>query len=122
MNVENVDRIMHANTSMIRAYSQDSLIWGEEILIPKYTVRFTVTIPSNVRGSISIYINGRLYRRQNNHFTVVLYLGDEIKVAYSLRDTRYKFFSNTPNIEKGVVIEKDCNIWVGFNKLNEEIA
>lgn len=120
MNVENVDRIIHANGAIRSAYSQNSLIWtGRDIL--KHTVRFKITIPTGVRGSISIYLNGRIYRKSGNSFNIIVNHGDVIKVTYSLRDRDYKFFTNTQGINKGIVIEKNCDIWVGFNKLNEEI-
>lgn len=60
--------------------------------------------------------------RVNKSFNMILNFGDEIKVVYSLRNPRYKFFSNTQKIEEGVFITGDCDIWVGFNKLDEENA
>lgn len=60
--------------------------------------------------------------RKSESFNIILKFGDEIKVSYSLRTPRYKFFTNTPKIEEGIFITGDCDIWVGFNKLNEEIA
>lgn len=122
MNVENVDRIMYANTSMIRAYSQDSLIWGERLT--KYTIRFQVAIPSNVRGSISIYINNEFYRlcNRSQNFEVLVNHGDKIKVNHSLRSSQYTFFSNFRGIEEGIVIDKNHFITAGFRKLEGEIA
>lgn len=122
MNVENVDRIMHANTSMIRAYSQDSLIWGEEI--PQYGVRFIVSSSPNDSDTISIWVNDETRPRYtgNKNFTVLVNQGDKIKVSYNLRTPGYTFFSNIPEIEKGIVIDKDYYIWVGFRKLKGEIA
>lgn len=57
MNTKDVDVIMHAGKQISEAFSQDSLIWAEYgWLNPRHTVRFQVTIPSNVGGSITIYI------------------------------------------------------------------
>lgn len=122
MKAENVNRIMHANTSMIRAYSQDSLIWGERLT--KYTIRFIVTIPSNIRGSISIYINDEFYRLCNmsQNFKALVNQGDKIKVNYSLRTSGYTFFSNIRGIEEGIVIDESHFISAGFRKLEGEIA
>lgn len=124
MNTKDVEAIMHAGKQISEAFSQNSLIWVEDSWEPRYTVRVQVTIPSNVDGSITIFINGKMRRqfRVNESYNIIAKFGDEIKVAYSLRTSRYKFFSNIPNIEKGITIEKDCDIWVGFNKLDEEIA
>lgn len=122
MNVENVDRIMHANTSMIRAYSQDSLIWGEKI--PKYAVRFVISMPSNVMGSFSIWVNDENRPRYTGNLNtdVTVNQGDKIKVTYTLRTSGYKFFSNVSGIEEGILIDDDCYIWIGFSKLDEDIA
>lgn len=123
MKAENIIEIKHAGKRISEVFSQDSLIWGENSWTPRHTVRFQVTIPSNVGGSITI-LNGKMrrYCRQSESFNMILKFGDEIKVAYSLRNPRYKFFSNTPKIEEGVFITGDCDIWIGFNKLNEDIA
>lgn len=116
---------MHAGKQISEAFSQDSLIWVEYgLLNPRYTVRVQVTIPSNVDGSITIFINGKMRRqfRANESYNIIAKFGDEIKVAYSLRTSRYKFFTNTPKIEEGIFITGECDIWIGFNKLNEEIS
>jgi hypothetical protein len=113
---------MHANTSMIRAYSQDSLVWGEEI--PQYAVRFIVSSSPNDSDTISIWVNDENRPRYivNLNVDVIVNQGDKIKVTYTLRTSGYKFFSNIPEIEKGIVIDKDYYIWVGFGKLEGEIA
>ena len=119
MNAKNVDRIMHANTSMIRAYSKDSLIWGEEI--PKYHVRVIVSIPSNVGGRISVWVNDEDRPREikENKLDVFLNQGDVVKVKYRLRSSGYYFYSNTVGIIDGVVIDKDYDIIVGFKRTGE---
>lgn len=124
MKAENIIEIVHAGKRISEVFSQDSFIWGENSWTPRHTVRFQVTIPSNVDGSITIYINGKMRRhcRKSESFNMILKFGDEIKVTYSLRTSRYKFFSNTPKIEEGILIDDDCYIWIGFNKLDEEIA
>lgn len=124
MKAEDVVRIVHAGKQISEAFSQNSLIWAEDSWNPRYNVRFQVTIPSNVDGSMTIFTNGKMHRqcRVNESFNIIVKFGDEIKIAYSLRSYRYKFFSNTPGIEKGITIENDCDIWVGFNKLDEDIA
>lgn len=122
MNVDYVDRIMHANTSMIRAYSQDSLVWGEEI--PQYAVRFIVSSFPNDSDTISIWVNDENRPRYtgDKNVDVIVNQGDKIKVTYTLRTSGYKFFSNIPEITKGIVIDKDYYIWVSFRKLEGEIA
>lgn len=124
LKAENIIEIVHAGKRISEVFSQDSFIWGENSWTPRHTVRFQVTIPSNVDGSISIFINGKMRRqcRVNESFNIIVKFGDEIKVVYSLRTSGYKFFSNTPKIEEGVFIRGDCDIWIGFNKLNEDIA
>ncbi len=124
MKAENIIEIVHAGKRISEVFSQNSFIWGEDSWSPRHTVRFQVTIPSDVGGSITIYINGKMRRpcRVNESFNMILKFGDEIKVAYSLRNSRYKFFSNTSKIEEGFFITGDCDIWIGFNKLNEDIA
>lgn len=110
---------MHANTSMIRAYSKDSLIWGEEI--PKYHVRVIVSIPSNVGGRISVWVNDEDRPREikENKLDVFLNQGDVVKVKYRLRSSGYYFYSNTVGIIDGVVIDKDYDIIVGFKRTGE---
>lgn len=124
MKAENIIEIEHAGKRISEVFSQNSFIWGENSWTPRHTVRFQVTIPSNVGGSITIIINGKMRRqcRKSESFNIILKFGDEIKVVYSLRTRGYKFFSNTPNIEEGILIDDDCYIWIGFNKLDEEIA
>lgn len=122
MNAENVNRIMYANTSMIRAYSQNSLIWGEEI--PQYAVRFIVSPSPNDSDTISIWVNDETRPRYtgDKNFDLLVNQGDKIKVTYTLRTSGYTFFSNIPEIQKGIVIDKDYYIWVAFKKLEGEIA
>lgn len=123
MNVsKEIGRIKNADKNIKLVLSQGKTVFAKKILSTTCIVNIKITIPKGV-GSITIMSTGfknDIYRTPAN-VSHEIGMGNEIKVSYNLRDRNYKFFSDTKNIEKGITIEKDCDIWVGFNKLDEEI-
>lgn len=124
MNVSNeIGRIKNTDKNIKLVYSQDKIVFAKKILSTTCTVNFKISIPKDI-GSITIISTAyarKTYATPAN-FSLEIGMGNQIKVTYVKRSRAYKFFSNIPDIEKGITIEKDCDIWIGFNKLDEEIA
>ncbi len=122
MNVsKEIGRIKNADKDVKLVYSQGKIVFAK-ILSTTCTVNFKISIPKDI-GTITIMSTGfknKTYATPAN-FSREIGVGNQVKVTYTKRSRAYKFFSNIPDIEKGIVIEKDCDIWVGFNKKDEEI-
>lgn len=123
MNVsKEIGRIKNADKNVKLVYSQGKIVFAKKILSTTCTVNFKISIPKDI-GTITIMSTGfknKTYATPAN-FSCEIGMGNQVKVTYIKRSRAYKFFSNIPDIEKGITIEKDCDIWVGFNKLDEEI-
>lgn len=124
MNVsKEIGRIKNTDKDIKLVYSQDKIVFAKKILPTTCTVNLKISIPKNI-GSIRIISTAfasKTYTTPAN-FSLEIGMGNQIRVSYTKNSPAYKFFSNTPGIEKGITIEKDCDIWVGFNKLDEEIT
>lgn len=123
MNVsKEIGRIKNADKNIKLVLSQGKIVFTKKILSTTCTVNFKISIPKDI-GTIRIIstaFKNKTYATPAN-FSCEIGMGNIIRVTYIKRDRAYKFFSNIPDIEKGITIEKDCDIWVGFNKLDEEI-
>lgn len=118
MNISNeIARIRNADKGFKMVFAQDKIVFAKKILEKKCVVKFKVTIPINI-GTITIMSGSFKNKiiRDSSEFSAEVFMGNQVRVSYRKTDSSYEFFSDTANIEKGIAIEKDCSIWVGFKK------
>lgn len=124
MNVENINRILHANRAVLTVFSKGDVVWGDYFEIPKYTVNMNITIYKNVISNVSIYVNNILMKnviKSGNHKLMVGF-GAILSVGYT-NSRKYNLHCNYPDIEKGLEVTDDMNIDISIYDPNDgEIA